>query len=142
MLNNKGWGLKAMLVIVALILIAGFISYCLYMKMFGSTDIMNSAANLESKNNTSEKEVISYSKEETDMQEAVTKYIKNEDIDMSDVTVMYIKLSILVKNGYVKEITSDNVKCSGYVKVTESSKKAYLKCPNYTTSGYESEYDN
>lgn len=138
MLNNRGWGLNEMLILCVIIILAGFVSYSIYKKTFGDKDIMhyweNNAYNGEVSN-------ISYSKLENQMVEAASNYVNKKNIDLNDMSAFYVKLSILVKDNYIDTISDGNSKCSGYVKMTEKYKKAYLKCPNYQTSGYESEYD-
>lgn len=166
MLDNGGWSMKEMLTLCLVLILAAVISHCVYVETFGNNGIVNrnfgndtttdsstSSDTSNDKNNTSSdtssndsddtsvKDTTIYTNHETSMVAASNKYIKNQNIDSADISVYYIKLSTLVKDNYIDEIKDGNVKCSGYVKITETSKTAYLKCPNYETSGYDSEYD-
>ncbi len=51
-----------------------------------------------------------------------------------------IKVSTLISNGYIPNLYDENgMACNGYAKIINSKASiAYIKCPYYQTSGYDS----
>lgn|SRR5574344_531087 len=144
-MNNGGWGLKDMLLMVAVLAIALFISVTIYDKTFGEggvgeyvIDNLSSDTITSSKNNYTSN--ISYSDIEANMVKASKNYITDNDIILLEDDTLVISLDKLVNNNYMDKVTIDNNKCSGYV-VINNTYSAYLKCSNYKTLGYDQSFD-
>ena len=61
-------------------------------------------------------------------------------------TEMIVRLATLKYNGYISDLLDENGKsCSGYTKIISSNSGivyvGYIKCPKYTSQGYESKND-
>ena len=95
-----------------------------------------------------EKERAAYSDIEDKMinaaKEYVNKYYENKLSEAS----LFLKVSTLKKYKYLDTIKdANNNECSGYVQVSKNDDESlsytpYLKCKNYTTSGYEERKDD
>jgi len=138
-MDNKGWGLNTMLLMVCVILVALLISTFYAMRL-------NSY--LGNENNESEQTLQNaidetyYINKTNDIVSAANKYIDDMNITLSsDVTKIY--LSYLVSYGYINNIydKTTNKSCNGYVNAYLNADnikmiKAYLKCDNYVSAGY------
>lgn len=126
-LNNKGWGLRAMIFLSCGLLIALFISLYfiaqLY-KSFGGTSTLE--------NNQ-------YFELETKLESAAIRYKNDYDLNIDgEYKVSY---GTLKKEGYVdKLVDKNNNLCGGYVIIKESfgelTYDGYISCDDYVTKGY------
>lgn len=98
--------------------------------------------------NTSNTTAYSYSDLETKVNGAAKTYITKYYPNLSTGDQFVIKISSLVIEGMITTpvaIDNASTKCSGYVTVYKEeivTYKTYLKCGNsYTTSGYQTRYD-
>ncbi|MBQ6841411.1 MAG: hypothetical protein IJO63_04790 [Bacilli bacterium] len=123
-LNKGGWGLKEMVIIVAILLsfllIAGYYIFVLYSDM--GYDVPYQYAELESRIKAS----------------AVNYVAKNNLKDSKAI----ISLSDMQKNGYLDLFTDSNDnECNGYVIYEDYDYKSYISCEFYKTSGYNKSYE-
>lgn len=151
-LNNRGWGLQAMMAGVLILMMFLVIVAVLIQKTF--EDIMepinneNHYSETEDKNET-EIKYDSYEEIENTIINAAKKYQKEYYSDILDGE----KISVTLKNlqeekliGEITDIKNDNVVCSGYAIFINDDDKiiynAYIKCgDNYETIGYQDFYD-
>lgn len=143
-MDNKGWSLAEMLVMVVVLIIAGFISFCVYKKTFGAggvgEQILDSNESTKVTTSNNDTEVICYTSIESNMIKATKKYMKENSITSSDDTLI-VSLFKLENDNYIDTVVENNTKCSGYIEVINDSYRAYLKCPNYETKGYDISFD-
>ena len=159
-LNNRGWGLQAMMICVLVLMIALVIIAVLIQKTFGdmlningepSTSINSNKNNTDkndnkndNKNDKNEKPTkLTYSDLENKVTSAAKKYQKENYDDILDgeqisVTVKTLKREKLLED--IKDAQDSKTSCTGYAlfkrKNDEITYKAYIKCNNYTTDGY------
>ena len=149
-LNNRGWGLQAMLVGVLVLMIALVIIAVLIQKTFN--DIMepiNNENHYSENESKDETKYGSYEEIENAIVSAAKKYQKEYYSNILDGE----KISVTLKNlqeekliGEITDIKNDNVVCSGYAIFINDDNKiiynAYIKCgDNYETIGYQDFYD-
>lgn len=149
-LNNRGWGLQAMLVGVLVLMIALVIIAVLIQKTFN--DIMepiNNENHYSENESKAETKYDSYEEIENAIISAAKKYQKEYYSNILDGE----KISVTLKNlqeekliGEITDIKNDNVVCSGYAIFINDDNKiiynAYIKCgDNYETVGYQDFYD-
>lgn len=123
-LNNRGWGLREMLFICAVLFFCVILAAVLINQLYSSLPI----GNLE---NTSSD---NYAQIEKNIKEAAQIYYrKNEDESRSLITS-----EELILEGYLKEskmrIGKDS--CTGYVIIENNTYSPYITCENYETEGY------
>ena len=138
-IDNKGWGLNTMLIMVCVIIVFLFIATYFAIRL-------NSM--LGNENNESEKNVQRivdqsyYISKANNMTEAAEKYIIDNEIKLSS-NPLRISMAILVNNGYMNlikdSITNNN--CRAYSECYIDSNdikiiKSYIKCDNYESKGY------
>ncbi len=158
-LNNRGWGLQAMLAGVLVLMIALVIIAVLVQKTFG--DIMD-PINVENHPNNNPTEDTdkeedndeqyyykTYGEIENAVVIAAKKYQKKYYNNILDGE----KISVTIKNlqeekfiSEIKDIKNKNISCSGYAIFINDNDKitynAYIKCgDNYETIGYQEFYD-
>ena len=141
-MNNNGWGLRVELLYILMFL------FCLVIATIGLNRLGLLGENPDAliKPDTEEKEVYSYEPLERKVVEAAKKYYIDNYTDSTE-DIVIIRTSTLISNGYMSVLTDEkNRSCSGYAKVITSSGGnvvyvSYIKCPKYTTTGYESEND-
>ena len=138
-IDNKGWGLNTMLIMVVVILV--FLLIATYF-----TIRMNSMLGID--NNKDEQKVQEtinrayYIDKINDMTDAAEKYINDNDIKLTN-DPLKISMATLVGNKYMNFIKDSvtNNNCIGYaiayynpsnIKVV----KSYIKCENYESKGY------
>lgn len=152
-LNNNGWGLRMMLLLTSVILIALLVATFYVIRLYSSID----------KQVTSNTKVASKTKDDLDKKydENVKKhnlnmYEQNENIlarnaiyyaEQHDLIIEgnygIITYDDLIEESYLKSIYDivDDSECDGYVLISqengEYNAKGYLKCSNYTTEGYD-----
>lgn len=117
MLNNRGWGLQAMMVCILVLML------CLVVISMLSNKL----------NDTFNREYVEL---ENKVVEVVKKYEADNNINLEVVTI-----EELIDSNYLEDYSVNGSKCSGYVR-KDINYKAYIKCDNYTTVGYSSDYDN
>lgn len=115
-LNNKGFGLKQMLIISAILILFLLIVAYYIISLYNSFDKVASQ----------------YSNLESEIKAAAVKY--NAIYDAPSV----IDLKSLKEAGFIELFTDSNDKdCDGYVKVDGKEFKPYIKCEYYKTRGYK-----
>lgn len=136
-LNNRGWGLQAMLLCVLVLMIALIIIAVLVNqlgKVLGIETKPNEPTGVETK--------VTYADLENKAVEGAKKYHDKYYSDMLDREKITVTLKTLKNQSMLEDILDikDKEQCSGYVLFTlqdgETSYQAYLKCSNYTTNGY------
>ncbi len=138
-IDNKGWGLNTMLIMVCVIIVFLFIATYFAIRL-------NSM--LGNENNESEKNVQRivdqsyYISKANNMTEAAEKYIIDNEIKLSS-NPLRINMAILVNNGYMNPIKDSitNNNCRAYSECYIDSNdikiiKSYIKCDNYESKGY------
>ena len=152
-MNNEGWGLRIMLLFVAILCIALMISIYLIQENF-SFMLADDPYKVKEKDNINENVTVkkTYSGIEKEMVASAKKYVKkiyNDNPEEAD--FLKIKVSSLQKEGLlgtINDIKDNDIVCSGYVscrkdEVNSLSYEAYLKCgKKYTTKGYIGRYDD
>ena len=161
-LNNRGWGLQAMLAAVLVLMIALVIVAVLVNKTFGELtgnlpatennkeNINNGKENINNnKDNVNNNSYKSYDEIENDIIIAAKKYQKEYYSDILDGE----KISVTLKNlqeekliSKIVDIKDNNLICSGYAIFINDDNNimysAYIKCgDNYETIGYQEFYD-
>jgi len=129
-MNNRGWGLRVMLALSMVLVIALLVVVIVYQDTFGDS-LLNDG--------TSSKEV--YISLEEKAENAAKDYVIDNNITTND--NMYISISKLVRDNYMNSLMDNKEhKCSGYVAFDGKSYKAYISCGiYYKTSGYVSSLD-
>lgn len=138
-LNNRGWGLGVFLGFIAIllfcILVVGVNSYRLSEKTEGAFQFDSSVTDKNSSSSTK-------NDLEGRVLNAAMNYKRNKYGNMTNGQTVVVKISRLVKENYL----SNSGKCSGYVEIRnregDINYKAYLKCPDHVTEGYNSENDD
>lgn len=143
-LNKKGWSIVTELVVILIAVI--LLVYSIYgvnkmglLRKSQWADNVKPELIIKGKKNN-------YGAVETELIEASKKYIwEKYDNDFIGEEII-LRISHLNKSGYLSTIRDlNNKECSGYVKINkgnlEISYSPYLKCNNYISEGYESEYD-
>lgn len=139
-MNKKGWGLRVELVIILLFVI------CLVIVSIGLNRLGLLGENPNAPIQNVDRETFDYTVLEKSMVEATKKYFSEYyEYEMND-TEMTIRLSTLKYNGYISDLLDENGKsCGGYTKIISSNSGivyvGYIKCPKYTSQGYESKND-
>lgn len=150
-LDNKGWGLQAMLACVLVLMIALVIISVMVNKTF--EDLLPSPQNPSSSESTkddvnNEDKKLTYIDMENLVIAAAKKYQKKYYSDMLDgekisVTITMLKNEKMLLDN-IKDVKDDEV-CSGYaifkLKNGNINYSAYLNCSNYKTDGYNEIYD-
>lgn len=141
-LNNRGWGLQAMLAGVLVLMIALVIIAVLVNKTFG--DIMPSVNDENNYDNVNQDIELKYSELEDKVLEAAKTYQKRYFNDISDGEIITVSIKKLQERGLINNITDikdPNISCTGYAtfkKQDDIIYNAYIKCgSNYQTVGYQ-----
>ena len=144
-MNRNGWTLVGEL--VAILIAVVLLVYVIYgLNRMGLVRDMDEAVPRIKPDLIISGKNVNYDSVENSLIEATKKYVlyqyNNEFVD----NMIVVRVSHLVKNGYMSTIRDSNNKvCSGYVKVIrgelELSYIPYLKCSEYVSNGYEEEYD-
>ena len=138
-IDNKGWGLTTMLLMVAVIFIALLTATFFSIRLNAMLGKQNNES--EEKLQTAVNETY-YIGKMNEMNIAVNNYVNDNGVILSK-DKLRINLTTLVNSNYINEIydsLSNNV-CSGYSYVylnNDNIKQinSYLKCDNYTSIGY------
>ena len=150
-LNNRGWGLQAMMVGVLVLMIALVIIAVLVQKTFNDVfePIDKENHYTENEDKKEENQYKSYEDIENAIINAAKKYQKAYYSDILDGE----KISVTLKNlqeekliDKVIDIKDSNTVCTGYAIFINDNDKiiynAYIKCgENYETIGYQEFYD-
>lgn len=120
-LNKKGWEMKDMLIISAILfiflLIASYYIYVLY-------------------NNLMSNDASKYYTLEVKIKNAAAKYVVDYNIDLD--SKIEIRLSDLKRKGYIYNFLDENGNaCDGIVIIDNGEYNPYISCDNYTTDGYQ-----
>lgn len=158
-MNNRGWGLEAMilwcavlgiLLIVATVMINSSIN-----NMYNNTNSSSSVIKKEDKTPTKEEDDNKKDNEEVyssyleKMTSASKLYIEREYNDsLEQIDNMYLTTTFLINNDYLLRLvdpSNNSLECIGYVEVkytnNEVNYKPYLKCgSDYETTGYNSSH--
>ena len=134
-MNQRGFGLKEFIIIIAVIFIAMIIIMSLYQSIFPNTS-----------NNETKKKKVTYQDLEKKLEKAAERY-QNDTYsgNINDKEVWSLSYSMLKEKKYLDKITdpnNDDIECQGYVEFIQDgvliSYKPYLKCGNnYQTKGYD-----
>ena len=152
-MNNEGWGLRIMLLFVAILCVALMISIYLIQRNF-SFMLAEDPYKFKEKDNINENVTVkkTYSGIEKEMISSAKKYVKkiyNDNPEEAD--FLKIKVSSMQKEGLlgtINDIKDKAIVCSGYVSCrmeedNSLSYEPYLKCgKKYTTKGYIDRFDD
>lgn len=136
-LNNRGWGLQAMLLGVLVLMIA-LIIVAILVNQIGKTLGIES----NPKEPTGVETKLTYTDLENKAIEGAKKYHDKYYSDMQEKEKITVTLKTLKNHSMLDSIVDikDNEDCTGYVIFTLQNEKIdyypYLKCSNYTTKGY------
>lgn len=82
-----------------------------------------------------------YKKIEEELVNITEKYVEAKFLYPDEKDSIRIRLSELQNDGYMEELKKDEDVCDGYVVLTHNGfiyeYKGYVKCPKYTTKGYD-----
>ncbi len=126
-MNNRGWGLQAMMVMVFILMIALVI-----VAVIASTKLNSLFPSGET-----------YNQLENEVIEALKKYEADyiDYLNYNAETIINIR-TLQNQNLLNKLVDQNNNNCSGYGTIIKKSQgiiyKAYIKCGDYKTDGYES----
>lgn len=141
-MNQEGWGIRDMLLFLAIVCIAILVSMALYKKTF--TQLFDNSGSITDFSNET------YDSIENQLEKTAHTYTDNyyykvlENGDEGEVTIRDMQAENLLT--VVKDIKDDSIICSGYVHFQKqggiTDYKTYLKCgDNYKTDGYQSKLD-
>lgn len=125
-MNNKGWGLQAMLILSSILIIALFIVVI----------IVNTNLRFL-RSNKSEEFMQQYKMYENRLTENAKKYIADNSVDTT--REKFVSYKTLLNEKYIEKFIdpNTNLECNGYVSVKDNNYRPYLKCSlSYKTSGY------
>lgn len=142
-MDNKGWGLREMIGLCAILIGALLIVVILVVtNFFGLLEPKNI-------NGSQIDQTRTYNSMELQIIDASKKYIKkldsNEPLDDYPlyISVKFLQDEKLLDNLY--DIKDDGIECSGYIKISKMEDfryEPYMKCgKNYTTLEYNSKFD-
>lgn len=138
-MNNKGFGIKNFIIIIAVMFISIIIATSLYSQSIASLPSQTNEETVKSK---------TYEDLTEELLKAAERYQNDNYSANSDEQVTWIlKYSLLRKEKYLSkiyDIKDKKIECTGYVEFNqdkaEISYKPFLKCgDNYKTKGYEEE---
>lgn len=163
-MNNKGFGLVNILAFSVFAILAIVIFYAFTTSIMGFIpkthipDYTNEYAKYFKSAITTEPTLManntvqsytSYKQIEDALSNATAKYISDYYSTIYEDDPLYIKVTTLVKDGYlneIKDISDSSVVCTGYNEVLKSNNNitftSYIKCgDNYKTAGYTARLD-
>ena len=150
-LNNRGWGLQAMMIGVLVLMIALIITAVLINKVFGDIiEPINKPNYIENSDAKEESTYKTYQEMENEIITAAKKYQKKYYSDILDGEKITVTVKNLQAEYFIDELTdikNEKTICTGYATFLNDddkiSYKAYIKCGNsYETIGYQSYYDS
>lgn len=141
-MNQKGFGLKEFVIIIAVIFICIIIIMSLYQSLVNKNHIEQSETQTESK----ETEKVTYQDLENKLEKAAERY-QNDTYqgNTQNTEIWTLSYSMLKKEKYIDKLIDPNDKnteCTGYVEFVQDGAKIsytpFLKCDNnYQTQGYD-----
>lgn len=140
-MNKNGWGLRVELMFILLFLI------CLVMATIGLNQLgLLGNENVPVKPSIESGSGFSYTTLENKLTEGAKKYFDDYYNHTITEDMIVVRSSTLTNGGYMTRIYDGNGKeCSGYVKIINAGSgiiyKSYVKCPKYSTSGYDKSND-
>ena len=140
-MNQKGFGLKEFVIIIAVIFICMIIIVSLYQSLVNKNHIEQSETQTESK----ETEKVTYQDLENKLEKAAERYQNdNYSGSIENPEVWTLSYSMLKEEKYIDNLTDpkDGEECRGYVEFIQDggriSYTPFLKCgKNYQTKGYD-----
>ena len=127
-LNNKGWGTMQMILMTLFLLIMLAISWYYINSLFNGQLV---------KNKTSMKESF-YDSVKISLREAAEKFYHDNNYT-GDAILTY---KLLRERGYITDAHDFlDFSCTGYVTVSGGVFKPYIKCYDYTSEGYISDFE-
>lgn len=142
-MNQKGFGLKEFVIVIAVI----FVSMLIIMSLYRSLVNNSAKPETEEKNESEETEKITYQDLENTLEKAAERYQNNTYQGNTENTEIWtLSYSMLKEEKYLDKLIDPNDKnteCTGYVEFIQDgakiSYKPFLKCgSNYETKGYDS----
>lgn len=142
-MNQKGFGLKEFVIVIAVI----FVSMLIIMSLYRSLVNNSAKPETEEKNEPEETEKITYQDLENTLEKAAERYQNNTYQGNTENTEIWtLSYSMLKEEKYLDKLIDPNDKnteCTGYVEFVQDgakiSYKPFLKCgSNYETKGYDS----
>ncbi len=141
-MNQKGFGLKEFVIIIAVIFICIIIIMSLYQSLVNKNHIEQSETQTESK----ETEKVTYQDLENKLEKAAERY-QNDTYqgNTQNTEIWTLSYSMLKEEKYIDKLIDPNDKnteCTGYVEFVQDGAKIsytpFLKCDNnYQTQGYD-----
>ena len=141
-MNQKGFGLKEFVIIIAVIFICIIIIMSLYQNLINKNHIEQSETQTESK----ETEKVTYQDLENKLEKAAERY-QNDTYqgNTQNTEIWTLSYSMLKEEKYIDKLIDPNDKnteCTGYVEFVQDGAKIsytpFLKCDNnYQTQGYD-----
>lgn len=124
-MNNKGWGIQAMLILTFILILALFISAMLIKQHLSL--LVKEDNQYQDKYESFESLLVTSAKE----------YVKDKYSNLGNDSLT-IEYSSLKNNKYIIKLIdpSTEKECDGYVKVGNANYQSYLSCGLYKTSGY------
>ena len=121
-INNKGWGLREMVIMSSILLILLLIvTYYIYVFY----------------NRLDTKEASQYFALETRLKRAAIQYTK-----LSGSKSGVVSYNALNQAGYIDDFTDFNDDaCNGYVIYDDDKYESYIKCKNFTSENYSNKYE-
>ena len=129
-LNNRGWGLRSMLILSAILIF--FFSLAIYFIY-----LLYSSLSMDLKSESDYVDILQYEAIEDRLKLAGENYLEEINQEFTEEVVIYI--DDLVDADYIDYITDPNTDnlCEGYVSVKDEVVYPYINCDKYTTEGYE-----
>ena len=133
-LNNKGWGLKEMILLSCVILVAVFVAAIMINNLYKDLDMNINGNNTSNSSNSNQNKDEKYTTIERNLLSAAKKYARENKLDDDEI----IESDTLIDEGYLtlSKMTNEKDICDGYVTKQNSSYKAYISCESYETKGY------
>ena len=133
-LNNKGWGLKEMILLSCVILVAVFVAAIMINNLYKDLDMNINGNNTSNTSNSCENKDEKYATIERNLLSAARKYARENELEDEEI----IDSDTLIDEGYLtlSKMTNEDDTCEGYVTKQNSSYKAYISCESYETKGY------
>ena len=138
-MDNKGWGLNTMLLMVCVIIIALLTATFFAIRMNSMLGISNNESEEKLQNTVNE---VYYANKISDIKSATDRYINDMGISLS-ASPLRIDLSTLISYSYIEAIkdSKTNNRCSAYsiAYINNYGNRvinSYIKCDNYVSKGY------
>lgn len=140
MLNNRGWGYRTFIIMGCILLLALLLVSILIIRLYSQLPNLNNVMS----------ESLSYDEIEENVNLAAMSYYNDYYKDELHGGVVVVSIDNLLKYNLLEEKdlleTTKNDRCSGYALISLSDNienkdevitKAYVKCKNYTSKGYQ-----